>query len=389
MSTASRPSSNLLRSMVQWLLVTLGPLIFFVSTAWWMIGSFDLPVPLFASWTIAVVHLLATLPLGIVLATILPLGKVPMIVRCAGAIATTILFWIVALVLSGTTQKFPMDYWMLWGSRIVLCAMFHGSWASCYPPPFLEKILAKRLAIVPVALIVLILPATFGLSEVKRFTEGAQSSINGKRFVRAYNNALRLLQLDSSVKMDGIDLTRVARELRDQIQETEELLTTKQSTEVSPSQAVMYLLSLSRVDEAEALWAKLPSDAPDTMVLGILVAREASDWKLVRQRCLEYLRLPPDEMRATVLHALAEAHGNLGEISESIQVFQQMIKTLPSKVDQAMAHYRLGLIHLERGDSAESWEHLNQAMALDPSLESEAKKKFARLKNFSCQLRGF
>ncbi|MCU0721985.1 MAG: tetratricopeptide repeat protein [Pirellula sp.] len=324
------------------------------------------------------------------MATIFPLGKIPMIVRWAGAIATTILFWIVALGLSDTAQKFPMDYWMLWGSRIVLCAMFHGSWAVCYPPLFLEKISANRLAIVPVALVVLILPATFGLSEVKRFTEGTQSSINGKRFVRAYNNALRLLQLDSSVKMDGIDVTRVARELRDQIQETEERLTTKQSTAVvSPSQAVMYLLSLSRVDEAEALWAKLPSDAQDTKVLGILVAREASDWKLVRQRCLEYLRLPPDEMRATVLHALAEAHGNMGEISESIQVFEQMIRTLPSKGDQAIAHFRLGLIYLEKGDSAQSWEHLNQAIASDPSLENEAKMKFARLKNFSCQLRGF
>jgi hypothetical protein len=374
--------------MVQWLLVTLGPLIFFVSTAWWMIGSFDLPVPLFASWTIVVIHLVATLPLGIVLATIFPLGKVPMIVRWAGAIATTILFWIVALGLSDTAQKFPMDYWMLWGSRIVLCAMFHGSWAVCYPPLFLEKISANKLSIVPVAFVVLILPATFGLSEVKRFTEGAQSSINGKRFVRAYNNALRLLQLDSSVKMDGIDMTRVARELRDQIRETEERLTTKQSTAVTPSQAVMYLLSLSRVDEAEALWAKLPSDAADTMVLGILIARESSDWKLVRQRCLEYSKLAPSKMQATVLHALAEAHGNMGEISESIQVFEQMIKALPSKGDQAIAHYRLGLIHLERGDSAESWEHLNQAIALDPSLENEAKKKFARLKNFSCQLRG-
>jgi tetratricopeptide (TPR) repeat protein len=94
-------------------------------------------------------------------------------------------------------------------------------------------------------------------------------------------------------------------------------------------------------------------------------------------------------MQATVLHALAEAHGNLGEISESIQVFEQMIRTLPLKGDQAIAHFRLGLIYLERGDSAESWDHLNQAIALDPSLESEAKKKFARLKNFSCQLRAF
>ena len=371
------------------MVVILGHLVLFVLNTIWLIGSLDAPVPLFATWTIAIVHLVATVPFGIVLATAIPVGKVPILIRWAGAIASSILFWIVALVLSDVTQKFSIDYWILWAVRVALCSVLLGAWVVCFPGPVLEKLKSNRLTILPVAFVVLILPATFGLNELRRYTEGVQSSLNGKRIVRAYNNALRLLQLDSSVKMDGIEVTRVARELRDQIRETEDRLTTKQSTAVSPSQAVMYLLSLSRVDEAETLWAQLPSNAPDTMLLGILVAREASDWKLVRQRCLEYSKLLPNEMQSTVLHALAEAHGNLGEISESILVFEQMIRTLPMKGDQAIAHFRLGLIYLERGDSAESWDHLNQAMALDPSLENEAKKKFARLKNFSCQLQSF
>ncbi len=388
MSTDSQ-SSIKIAGMVQWILIALGHLILFVLTEGWLIGSLDAPVPFFASWTIAVVHLVATVPFGIVLATAVPLGKVPILVRWAGATIASVMFWIVALVLSDATQKFPIDYWMLWAGRVALCAMLLGVWATCFSGRVLEKFKANRFTILPVAFVVLILPATFGLNELKRYTEGAQSSMNGKRIVRAYSNSQRVLQLDSSVKIEGVEVTRVARELRDQIRETEKLLTTKQSTAITPSQAIMYLLSLSRVDEAEALWAQLPSNAPDTMVLGILIARESSDWKLVRQRCLAYSKLAPSEMQATVLHALAEAHGNMGEISESIQVFEQMIRTLPLKGDQAIAHFRLGLIYLEKGDSAESWDHLNQAIALDPSLENEAKKKFARLKNFRCQLRGF
>jgi len=387
MSTDSQ-SSIRIAVMVQWVVIVLCHPIFFVLTECWLIGSLDAPVPLFASWTIAIVHLVATVPLGIVLATVVPLGTIPMLVRWAGATIASVLFWIVALVLSDAAQKFPIDYWMLWAGRVALCASLQGLWATCYPSRFLEKVLASRFTILPVAFVVLILPATFGLHELKRYIEGVQSTTNGKRIVRAYSNSQRVLQLDSSVKIEGVDVTRVARELRDQIRETERLLTTKQSTAITPSQAIMYLLSLSRVDEAEALWAQLPSDALDTMVLGILIARESNDWKLVRQRCLAYSKLAPSEMQATVLHALAEAHGNLGEISESIQVFEQMIRTLPSKGDQAIAHFRLGLIYLEKGDSAESWDHLNQAIALDRSLENEAKKKFARLKNFSCQLRG-
>ena len=388
MSTDSQ-SSIKIAGMVQWVLIVLCLLILFVLTECWLIGSLDAPVPLFASWTIAFVHLVATVPLGIVLATTAPLGTIPMLVRWVGATIASVLFWIVALVLSDATQKFPIDYWMLWAGRVALCAMLLGVWATCFPGRVLEKLKSNRLTILPVAFVVLFLPATFGLNELKRYTEGVQSSMNGKRIVRAYSNSQRVLQLDSSVKIERVEVTRIARELRDQIRETEKLLTTKQSTAITPSQAIMYLLSLSRVDEAEALWAQLPGDAPDTTVLGILIARESSDWKLVRQRCLDYSKLAPSEMQATVLHALAEAHGNLGEISESIQVFEQMIKTLPSKGDQAIAHFRLGLIYLEKGDSAESWDHLNQAIALDPSLENEAKKKFARLKNFSCQLRGF
>ena len=387
MSTDSQSSIKIV-VMVQWVLIVLCHLVFFVLTECWLIGSLDAPVPLFASWTIAIVHLVATVPLGIILATAVPLGTTPMLVRWAGATIASVLFWIVALVLSDAAQKFPIDYWMLWAGRVALCASLQGLWATCYPSRFLEKVLANRFTILPVAFVVLILPATFGLNELNRYIEGVQSSTNGKRIVRAYSNSQRVLQLDSSVKIEGVEVTRVARELRDQIRETEKLLTTKQSTAITPSQAIMYLLSLSRGDEAEAVWAQLPSNAPDTMVLGILIARESSDWKLVRQRCLEYSKLAPSEMQATVLHALAEAHGNLGEISESIQVFEQMIRTLPSKGEQAIAHFRLGLIYLEKGDSAESWDHLNQAIALDPSLENEAKKKFARLKNFSCQVQG-
>lgn len=388
MSIAFQPSSKV-PDMVRWMVIILGQLTLLVSTATWMTGALDVPVPLFASWTVAIVHLVATLPLGVVLATILPLGKIPLIVRWAGAIATTVLFWIVALAVSDIAQKFPVDYWMLWAGRIALCAILHAVWAVCYPGQILEMTKTNWRTYAPVACVALILPATFGLNEVKRYTEGAQSLINGKRIVRAYNNTLSVLQLDSSAKIGGIGVTRVARKLRDQIRETELLLTTKQSMAIPPSQVIMYLLSLSRVDEAEAIWAQLPSDSPDTMVLGILIARESSDWKLVRQRCLEYSKLAPSDMQATVLHALAEAYGNLGELSESILIFEQMIKTLPSKGDQAIAHFRLGLIYLERGDSAESWAHLNQAIDLDPSLESETKKKFARLKNFSCQLQSF
>ncbi|MFN7891371.1 MAG: hypothetical protein ACK5OC_13855, partial [Pirellula sp.] len=117
MSTDSQ-SSIKIAGMVQWVLIVLCLLILFVLTECWLIGSLDAPVPLFASWTIAFVHLVATVPLGIVLATTAPLGTIPMLVRWVGATIASVLFWIVALVLSDATQKFPIDYWMLWAGRV-------------------------------------------------------------------------------------------------------------------------------------------------------------------------------------------------------------------------------------------------------------------------------
>lgn len=369
-----------------WLGLIVVQLVVFVASAWLFVDSYDVTVPLFATWAVMVIHLAATLPLGIVVARYLLLVKFPEVLRWCGAILASLIFWVVAVSLSVIAQSIPLEYWVLGLARIVLCAAYHCVWVSCYPPQISDSIASGKQPFAPIALVVLILPAAYGLDELHRSTDTALSAMHSNRLVEAYRNALRLLQLDSSRQLEGVKVTVLARDLQNRILATEQQLTTTHSTPLPPSQVVMHLLSLSRIDEAELLLLKLPQHSPEVQILGILVARERRDWDQVRQRCVEYLKHPPDEMQATVFMSLAEAHGNLGEVSEAMEVYKQMIATLTSASDLAMAHFRLGLIHLENGDSAESWSRLNQAIALDPSLRSEVVRRQKRLQNFSCQL---
>ncbi len=360
--------------------------ILFVSTEWLLVISDDGPVPLFATWTVAIVHLIATLPLGIVLQGYVHFVRVPVVFRWCSAVACTVLFWVAAVSVATLASESPLEYWLLGLSRVLLFATYHCIWMNCYPTALMDSIAAYRQSLTPISLVVLVLPAMYGVNEVKHFTAATEAAIDSNRIVQAHRNALALLQLDSSIQFNNLNVAVVARELRKRILETEQMLTTSHSTAVSPSQVVMHLLSLSRLSEAEALLSTLPDGLSEIDILWILVARERKDWGQVRQRCIEYLQRPPDELQATVFSSLAEAHGNLGELSEAIDVYHRMIASLTSESDVAIAHFRLGLVHLEQGDSTESWYRLNQAIALDPSLRSEAVKRFSRLRNFSCQL---
>ncbi len=359
----------------------------FAVSAWLFVQSYDVPVPLFATWTGMVIHMLATLPLGLVVAEYLSLSRLRAAFRYCAAIIASLLYWIAAVWLSAVAQAVPLEYWLLGLARVVLCVTYHCIWVSCYPALYADSSISNKKSFALIALVVLVLPASFGLGEMRRFADATLSAVHSNRLAEAHRSALRLIQLDSSRKLDGANATIVAGDLRERILATEQLLTTTHSPPLQPSQAVMYLLSLARLDEAESLLAQLPQDSPEVQILGILIARERRDWGQVRQRCIEYLKHPSNGMQATVLNSLAEAHGNLGEIPQAISVYQQMISTSTSPSDLANAHFRLGLIHLEQGDSVESRSQLNQAIALDPSLQSEAVKRFHRLQNFSCQLR--
>ncbi len=68
-----------------------------------------------------VIHMTATVPLGLVVAKYLSLSKLRAVLRYCGAIIASLLFWIAAVWLSAIAQVVPLEFWILGLARVVLC----------------------------------------------------------------------------------------------------------------------------------------------------------------------------------------------------------------------------------------------------------------------------
>jgi len=128
------------------------------------------------------------------------------------------------------------------------------------------------------------------------------------------------------------------------------------------------LLELGRAAEAEAVTQELRTVAPDDYDVTFLLALTAyrqQDW-ISAQRYLEEARgLNPDDPRVHLY--LGRTYQELGQDTDAERSLLEAARLDPEF--RAPAAYRLGILHLQRGESKQARDRFEEVTELDPGSE--------------------
>jgi len=151
-------------------------------------------------------------------------------------------------------------------------------------------------------------------------------------------------------------------------------------------QRALILLSLDRPLEADAILARLPVEDVGVQLMRGAAQREAEQWSEA-EAFFRRVLVAPDAQEASRISAyegLGEALRKQGRYADAVVAYQEAAATIPSRAGYFT--FQLGLLAADRQRPREALESFAQAVALDPTLESQVESPRRRVQatSFDC-----
>jgi|GEM_PF-2015040 len=263
---------------------------------------------------------------------------------------------------------------------------------------FRPRIPVSRAAFLVAAMLALLPPLVYTSQLTEKRAIDLKAHLSTGRLLKAKSTLVGLRELGGRQTVGGIPLTQALRGLRATIDRTERNASRKLPTSASASlklERAFLLIQLDRLEEAEPLLRSLGETMPEALLLLGAVYREQSRWAdaerayrqvlasslagAVRDRGLQ-------ERSTTAYEGWAEAARSGGQPEVAERAYLEAQRRLPAKAGYFA--FQLGRHYLAGGRPSKAVEQLRQAARLDPTLEAQVRSLIleARVKTPACLL---
>jgi hypothetical protein len=359
-------------------------------------------------WQIVmIVHMVASLPIGVVTSAglarsrsperrwalrvvyiLLGLAGVSAVVLWGGSMAGALESWKAGFLARDFVRTIIAHLLVLpW---LIVAALRDG------PEP---RIPASPAAIFVTATLAFLPPLVYTNQIVENRLIDVNVNLSSGRLLKAKSSLMGLSDLGSSGQVGGTSPTQALRGLEGKLARLERDAIRDLPASAAPStrlQRAFLLIQLERLDEAEAILRSLSETSSDALLLLGAVYRDQARWSESERAYRQALAsLLPGSIRdrdsqersATAYDGLAEAARSGGHPEIAEQAYQEARRRLP-----ALAGYwalQLGRHYLSGGRPLDAIAQLRQAARLEPTLEARVRPLIlqAQVRTPACLLR--
>lgn len=235
-------------------------------------------------------------------------------------------------------------------------------------------------------------PTIYAWKQAENCREEFDACLSGMRVSRSYYALERLVEIAGAEKYKGIAIEDWQRKLKQEIVQTERKLAI--ATPGVPDlndylQRAMLLLSISRDAEAVQMLLDSRSTDPQVVLLLAISAREQKDFSKVELWCRELLadtQTTNGDSNSLAFQLLGESLVAQRKIRSAIASYELAIQRSESEQVRGEFEMRLGTLRGEAGDSLSAVAHFERAARFVPEFSQEAKKRIRGLRSNSCEL---
>ncbi len=363
-----------------------------IGTQWLTSPSFESPLPLFVSYRIELVHLIASLPLAFLVARfspqILPFDRYGFVISITFSVVSVLAFGPLSYVL----RHMEAGFWTRWSIRSIVAFCLTANWLSrsSLPMSFQSNSNTHHQDWVWTILVWLTVPAIFGVQQWNVQKGIAVNETESSRLMQAYLSTSRLEELDGKSLIRGSVPANWRRRLSRQINETAkqvELPLLEKPSIHDLLQRCMQLLSLSLFDDADQILSQLPITNLEVRTLLAIIAREKNDWTRVESLCSKLVSNELSEGRhvdSLFFELLGEALVQNDKKSEAILCFERAAVHNPA--NRAEFEMRLGSLYSEIGESERAIEYFRLSAKSDPNRETQSIREVRKVQNNHCRI---
>ena len=359
-------------------------------------------------WPIVmIVHLIASLPIGLV--TSAALGRT----RRHPARWISMTSWtmvglagISALVFRGEDVASALARWdagfvVRDVVRTVLAFLLVLPWLVVADRPTGPdpRIPHRPAAILVAATLAFLPPIVYANQFAENRSTDLKTQLGAGRLVKARSTLIGLSELGNRPLVDGKSPAQILRRLDTEIARMERDASHPLPPTASPQarlERAFLLIQLDRLDESEPILRSLAEIVPDALLLLGAVYRDQTHWsdsERAYRRALDSLLpgaardLGMQERCATAYEGIAEASRSAGRPEDAEKAYQEARRRLPAKAGYFA--FQLGRHYLSGGRPSEGIAQLRQAVQRDPTLESQVRPLIlqAQTKTPACLLR--
>jgi predicted negative regulator of RcsB-dependent stress response len=348
-------------------------------------------VPLFATYRLGIIHLVAALPFGWLAASSIRRVVPQRLAVVTIAIALTAFSILIGSSLSHLLKQWEAGYALRWLVRTGIASSIVVWWLACLPIRH-ETRLPSHYQWAWTILIGLAIPWIYGLKQSEVHRENFLTWMGSMRLEKASRAIACLEEIDGRSQINGTSPSDWRRKVSRQVREAQMRVHTSISRNASLNEQlerVMLLLSLDRLDEAVPILEKLPSSDPSVSLLLAVSAREKKDWTGAEAICRAVLSNRRENEKSQridpiIFQVLGEALVYNKKIQEAIDCYKNAIMESPE--NRADFEMRLGSLLAESGNMESAKEHYRRAVQANPLLESDFNRRIRGIQNTSCRI---
>ena len=341
--------------------------------------------------TLLIVHLVASLPIGVMASAglVRAVGLGSWWARVGACILLGFLgAFAVASLGDGVVKalEWPGAGFVARGivRTVVACSLtlpwLVGATLCAGPDP---RIPASPAALLVGATLAFLPPSAYAGQLAENRSHDLNSNLGSGRLLKAMASLVVLLELGDKRTVAGALPTRALRGLEESLARLRRDVTFDLPPSATPAQMLgraFQLIQLERLDEAESMLRPLAETSLDALLLLGAIDRDRARWSDAETSYRRALALPhpettrDDDFRgrlATAYDGLAEAARSGGNPKVAEQAYREAGVRLPEMA--GYFSFQSGRHHLDGGRPWEAIARLQQAVRLDPSLEAKVR----------------